>query len=943
MGNDGRMRSSGWRQLVDRFSSRLEWKGVWLGLATLALIVFVDATVNQSLVLVAGYAVAAFVPAAAGGRAATLVVVTAVMLAALTGREWNPDATTADLRIQTLLAFVGNLLALHVARVRYEARRGFDRIEILTRIAEAVNTTLSGQDTLRIVESIVVPAFADFYMIDRVDRDAAGELVIERASVSVSGPRATEIMPKLRRRKSSVPPEMIAKETAGSVGSVMLVSPVTDAKLKEIAHDPEDLEFLRSLGMNSYLHVVLQARGEVLGVITMAVAWSGRRYDSEDAAFAQVLAGRMALALDNAGLFSDLRRIERRLDTAMAVLDEAVVIHERGGNLVFANPAAARLFGLRDTEKLTGASPEQIEEWCKFYDEWDSPFSYRDMHELRATGQTGPGMPEILRVEIGPEKREVWLRPRIRVVSDAEDEPLFAVTALEDVTEIKRAELEQTLLGRSGELLAAADDYEGVLRLTARLLVPIMADCCTVDIIDADGDWRRAARVHYDPESRSPITADHNGDTPHGSRLEMELQVGGRRAGIVTLENDPGHRELTEHDRRLAGRFLERAGIALEKARLAVDRAEIAASLQHGLIPPPLPATSGWDVAALYRPAGELNEVGGDFYESFRTDGGQVLVIGDVVGRGARAASITAQARYTLRTAGQLSHDPTAALNALNRALHGRGDNPLCSAIAVVLKDDGKRIDLMVAGHPPPLLVSDEGVAEVGTTGPILGAFESASWPVEHLTLTAGECLVLYTDGVTETESSGERFGDARLRGSLLPLACGSEMLSRLEDRIKDFVPGAPRDDIAAVTVAAEPSLPGSPWPGRRLIERVYDAFNRRSLEELLAFCDPEVELSVPTAAMVGRDGPYRGYEGIRQYTVDLAFIWDDLLVSPHRVTRHGEWILVRGRTYARSSTSGMKDLPVIWLWQLRGGRIYRGLAFTALDRALSFARSGVG
>lgn len=949
------MGRSGRSQLFDRLMRRREWTGAGLGLLVLALAILLDATVTQSVVLVAGYAVAAFVPAAFGGRVATVIVVTAVMLAAVTSREWNPDAEAAQLRIQILLAFVANLLALHVSRVRYQAHRGFDRLNILTNIAKAVNSTLSGEDMLRVVESIVVPAFADFYMIDRVFRDASGEVVIERASVSVGGPRAAEILPKLQERRSSVPPEMFGSEpgqgngvtTAGGE-SVILVSPVTDAKLREIAQGPEDLEFLRSLGMNSYLHVVLRARGEILGVITMAVAWSGRRYNRDDADFAQVLAGRTALALDNAGLFSHLRRVERRLDTAMAVLDEAVVIHERGGSLVFANPAAARLFGLESTDQLIGATEDDIDRWCAFYDEQDKPLRYGDMHELRAIA-TDDATPDILRVEFKQDKREIWLRPRIKTVLDSDNTPLFAVTALEDVTEIKRAELEQTLLGRSGELLAAADDYEQVLRLTAELLVPLVADYCTVDVLDPDGDWRRAARVHdaSDPsaiETYSPSDAsDGEVKIKLGSRIEIDLNVGGRRAGLVTLGSFPSHRDLTEADRALAERFLDRAAIALEKARIAVDRAEIAASLQHGLIPPPLPAIDGWEVAAIYRPAGELNEVGGDFYESFRTEGGQVLVIGDVVGRGARAASVTAQARYTLRTAGQLSHDLAAGLTALNRALNARDDNPLCSAVIVVLRDDAETLEMMVAGHPPPLRANGNGISEVGRTGPILGAFENVRWPVVRLKLEPGECLVFYTDGVTESEADGERFGDQRLRETVAAPGQSGEILNRLDSRLQSFVPGPPRDDVAAVTVSIEPSLPGHPWPGRKLIERMYDSFNQRALGEMLALCDPEIELTLPTGGMTSRQRPYTGFEGVRQYLDDVARTWDDLLVAPHRVSRYGDWILVRGRTYARNRTSGMKDLPITWLWQLRGDRIYKGLAFTSLDRALSFARTGVG
>ncbi len=68
--------------------------------------------------------------------------------------------------------------------------------------------------------------------------------------------------------------------------------------------------------------------------------------------FARVLADRVALALDSAGLFSDLQSIERRMDTVMGVLEEAVVIHDSGGNVVFANAAAARMFGFDDPDEM---------------------------------------------------------------------------------------------------------------------------------------------------------------------------------------------------------------------------------------------------------------------------------------------------------------------------------------------------------------------------------------------------------------------------------------------------------------------------------------------------------------------------------------------------------------------------------------------------------------
>ncbi len=154
-------------------------------------------------------------------------------------------------------------------------------------------------------------------------------------------------------------------------------------------------------------------------------------------------------------------------------------------------------------------------------------------------------------------------------------------------------------------------------------------------------------------------------------------------------------RRYRADDARFAWVLSGRVALALDNSGLFADleraegaRAEIAETLQRGLLPPPLPHIPGWSLAAMYRPAGAENEVGGDFYDAFRVAGGWMLVIGDVTGRGARAASITALARYTLRTAAQLTDDPLVALTTLNRALLARQDASLCSIAALGLSED---------------------------------------------------------------------------------------------------------------------------------------------------------------------------------------------------------------------------------------------------------------
>ena len=133
---------------------------------------------------------------------------------------------------------------------------------------------------------------------------------------------------------------------------------VRDEELRRMANSPDDLEFLRSLGLRSSVVIPIRARDRNLGALTLLTAWSGRRYGAEDVRFAQILASRIGLALDNAGLFSDLESIERRMDTVMSILDEAIVIHGADGELVFANPAAARMLGY-ETVRGRGRGPDR--------------------------------------------------------------------------------------------------------------------------------------------------------------------------------------------------------------------------------------------------------------------------------------------------------------------------------------------------------------------------------------------------------------------------------------------------------------------------------------------------------------------------------------------------------------------------------------------------------
>jgi serine phosphatase RsbU (regulator of sigma subunit) len=207
----------------------------------------------------------------------------------------------------------------------------------------------------------------------------------------------------------------------------------------------------------------------------------------------------------------------------------------------------------------------------------------------------------------------------------------------------------------------------------------------------------------------------------------------------------------------------------------------------------------------MYEPAGELNEVGGDFYEVFRVGGGWALVLGDVAGRGATAAALTAEARHTIRTAGALAGEPVAGLEVLNRNLRRRDDVALCSVAMLFLPDEeNPQADVLVylAGHPHPMLLRDGEAEAIGTPGPLLGVADEPAWDGVAVALNAGEQLVLYTDGVIEARrTGGERYGTERLRQRLAGAESPERVVERVRAGLASFGARAREDDAAVIAI----------------------------------------------------------------------------------------------------------------------------------------------
>jgi hypothetical protein len=241
----------------------------------------------------------------------------------------------------------------------------------------------------------------------------------------------------------------------------------------------------------------------------------------------------------------------------------------------------------------------------------------------------------------------------------------------------------------------------------------------------------------------------------------------------------------------------------------------IATQLQVSLMPEALPAVPRLDLASGFRPAGSGQEIGGDFYDVFPiSDTCAMVVMGDVCGKGAEAAAVTALARYTLRAAAiRDGANPCGLLARLNEALlRQRADLRFVSAVCMFvepLDGGGASLQVCVAGHLPPLRIGADGeVTRVaGGHGVVLGVWEQPDLAQEHVELAAGERLVLYTDGVLDADPSRElteeRFASLLARGGQGTAADTVELVQR------EVVAGGPaqaRDDIALLVLRPDDS-----------------------------------------------------------------------------------------------------------------------------------------
>ncbi|KII00440.1 protein phosphatase [Streptomonospora alba] len=409
---------------------------------------------------------------------------------------------------------------------------------------------------------------------------------------------------------------------------------------------------------------------------------------------------------------------------------------------------------------------------------------------------------------------------------------------LAEVELARRASL--SFLAEASDLLTGTLDEQMTAALACQLVASRLGSWCAVHSTNEMGTTRLTHAIHRNENYNDVLRTLLTELPPHVQRearplwsremlsaaglvdeLLLELAEGpaisvplvahGQILGRLTLGKDADE-DFTRDDVDVVDDLARRVSSAMENARLYAGQTSMSEALQRSLLPAKEkePAIPGVDHAVFYRSADERTVVGGDFYDVFATDGRWCFAIGDVCGTGPEAAAVTGLARHTLRALAREGFSPAHIMDRLNKAI--LDENTSTRFLTMLYGEmtplgapgQGMRLRLVSAGHPLPLRLNQKGeVDSVGSSQPLLGAFEDVDFFTETLEIGSGDVLLAVTDGVTERRNGAAMLGDEGLRDIFANCSglTAQAVIVRIDRDLEEFAPGGHTDDTAMLVL----------------------------------------------------------------------------------------------------------------------------------------------
>ena len=590
--------------------------------------------------------------------------------------------------------------------------------------------------------------------------------------------------------------------------------------------------------------------------------------------------------------------------TASDVLDQVgagMVVVDRECRLMYANGFAVTLFGFPDSWDHLAGRP-----LLSLGIEQSDAATVQQMAENVLRGWPWEGTFASQRVD----GSRVFVRAHAAPLRSADGEITGILIMAREATRRggQRASDRIGLLERIGERLASSLELDVTLRQVAETLVPQFADHCLIDLLHGEtlvrraqlhsrgwmpepGTWalvgepisypkghfcdlamtRQDAVVVADLGEQSfPAPTPESLEACNAVRLTSvmaaPLIARGQLLGVMSLAlsylTDREERHYGADDRDFLSAIAGRVAIAIDNSLLFEEERRTALAFQTSLLPKDPPFVDGLEVAYTYVPAKPLEthgqgiqtQVGGDWYDIIPLSAGRVgIVIGDVEGRGARAAAVMGQLRAALRAFAQDDKSPAEILRKLDdwvRALgpaatdaHDDADPPTVSCTYLVYDAWARTLSFSNAGHVPPLIMRGHDISqlEIRDRGVLLGVRGKGvpglpTYREEMRYLAPGSTLIFYTDGLVDRrqriDGSGH-YTDAEvmhlLRQAVREAADGT--VEHIAEAAEHAVPGEIDDDMAVVVVrTAETDL--ASWEGQFPAEPIRVSEARRLAHE---------------------------------------------------------------------------------------------------------------
>ncbi len=472
-----------------------------------------------------------------------------------------------------------------------------------------------------------------------------------------------------------------------------------------------------------------------------------------------------------------LKRSEALLSGAFEAAPIGKTVLDADGRIIRSNPAFGKLVG-SDPNELTGMA---VADLCHDEDRPALLDAFEEMNRHQREPAGGQGALDVRLRSSGDS--HVWVGMIASPIEASEIAEPMLLAQWVDLTLRRRAEQDRAelLLEQAARVQAEglAERLSKLQTLTSTLdtlaldellpqLASRLAELFEVDAAEVQiaGELDRPVVVRAVPgqlatgsSAAAPVDEDRWREVP--------LVIEGASVGRLRLALPEG-RAFTTTERSLLHNAADRAALAIRRAQLHEEEHRIAVELQRGLIPKSLPEVRGIELAASYEVAGLGVQVGGDWYDAFELPHGRLgIVVGDVTGRGIRAASAMGQLR-TLTRAFALTEGgdrtPGTAITLLNRHQLALGDEQLFTIVYAVLDPERGVITWANGGHPPQLLRPCDGPSLYLEGGNGLVGVEDVVYETYSQGIDRGAALVLYTDGLIERRGESLDAGLERLK-----------------------------------------------------------------------------------------------------------------------------------------------------------------------------------